>query len=200
MHSIYNNEEYLVKDEVFISKDKQKSFVLQLNLYAILTVIILIMTTGIFFNEGTIKIDSSSSYLLDTILFFGSFILYIVVHELLHGLAFILFGKVSIKDIKFGVILKSGMAYCISTVPVKVNAARISLMMPVYVVCIPLYVYAFITHSFLLAILAILFFSGSVADIYYLWKLRKTNKNYYMYEKPPTKNGYEIGYILYEKV
>lgn len=111
-----------------------------------------------------------------------------------------LFGKVPKKDIAFGVVLKSGVAYCISKIPVTVKASRLSLMMPVYIICIPLYIIAIIFNNVGLALYTVVLFSGSVGDIYYMWKLRKTDKNLYMFEKMPSKTGYEIGYLLFKKI
>ncbi len=128
------------------------------------------------------------------------FTLYVVVHEWIHGVAFRLFNKNTKEQVKFGVSFKSALAYCISTIPVQVPAARLSLMMPVYVVCLPLFTIAFITNSVWLALLASYYISGSVGDFYYMWKLRKSTKNQYMYELMPTRSGYEIGYLLFEKI
>jgi len=129
-----------------------------------------------------------------------SFIAFIIVHELLHGISFVLFGKVGFKNIQYGIVLKSGVAYCISLVPVRVWASRLSLMMPVYAVCLPMYIYSLLAQDFLFTIVALLFFTGSVGDIYYMWKLRKTNKDLYMFEEAPTSKGYKIGYLLFKKV
>ena len=71
--------------------------------------------------------------------------------------------------------------------------------MPIYVVCIPLFVYGVVASNVAIAILAVLYASGSVGDFYYMWKLRNTDKNLYMHEVMPTATGYEIGYLLFEK-
>ncbi len=128
------------------------------------------------------------------------FILYIVVHELLHGAAFMLFNRNTKQELKFGFEKKSGMAYCISTTPVKVPAARLSLMMPIYVVCIPMFVLGIVFNDIVLQVISIFFVSGSSGDVYYMWKLRKASKDHYMFEEMPTATGYEIGYKLYKKI
>jgi len=138
--------------------------------------------------------------LIGPIVFLFSFFIFIVIHELLHGLAFMLFNKNKKNELKFGLVLKSGLAYCISTVPVRVGPSRLSLMMPVYVVCIPLYLFAMISGDIWLIVMAVFFLSGSTGDFYYMWKLRSTNKDLYIYEVMPTKTGYEIGYLLYKKI
>ena len=147
------------------------------------------------FYPGTHEID----IILLFILIFG-FFPYIVIHELLHGLAFVIFNKTSWKDLKFGIVIKSGMAYCISTVPVKVNPARLSLMMPIYLFCIPMMIFGIILNEVHIVLFSFLYFTGSTGDLYYMWKLRKTSKEFYMFEEMPTKSGYEVGYLLYKKI
>jgi len=169
---------------------------LKLNWWAILFIVVAIVATiGLFWNRIDVTFD-----LIGVSLYLISFLLYVIVHELLHGIAFVLFSGRSWKTMKFGLILKNGLAYCISVAPVTVKRARLSLMMPLYVVCIPIYLYSILTGSFALAILAVLFASGSAGDIYYLWILRKTNSDLYMMEELPTKQGYAVGYYLYERI
>ena len=195
---------YEVVEDNIIPEKKKKSFILLLNLEVILFIIVLgVLSLFIFGTEFSVDIDNTTDiYIayagLAGVLF--SFLLYVVIHELLHGWAFKLFNKNSKQQLKFGIIFKSGMAYCISTIPVKVDAARLSLMMPIYVICLPMYIIAIITQTSWLGYVAVLFASGSVGDFYYMWKLRKTSKDLYMYEEMPTKSGYEVGYVLYKKI
>ena len=194
----FSNGEYKLVEDVIVKEKDKKSLIIKLNVYALIIVGIGVVLTLVLFS--IIGITKFTFNPLGTGLFLVSFLVFIVVHELLHGLSFILFNRSKLSDVKFGIVLKSGMAYCISTVPVKVDAARLSLMMPVYVVCIPLYIVGVVIGNMYLCLLAILFFSGSAGDLYYMWKLRNTNKNHYMFEKMPTKSGYEVGYLLYEKL
>lgn len=176
-------------------KSEEKKVLVKLNIYAVLMVFVLMAITFVVIPPDSVEFTSTGVFI-----FFVSFILYIVVHELLHGLAFVLFGKVKIKELKFGIVLKSGMAYCVSTVPVQIKSAKISLMMPVYVVCIPLYVYSIVVSNILIAFVALMYFSGSIADLYYMLKVRKYDKNLYLFEELSSKNGYDIGFKVYEKI
>lgn len=196
---MFSNGIYEEVSSTFIPENKKNRFIVKLNIYAILIVVILFIPTLKLFGSFEMDINGLGSTIVFFVFIF-SFLVYVVVHELLHGISFVLFGKVKIKELKFGVIWKSGMAYCISTVPVKIGAARISLMMPVYAVCIPLYILGILMDSFGISLLAILFLSGSIADFYYMWASRKASKDYYMFEEMPTVKGYEIGYRLYKKV
>ena len=188
----------VVENNIIKNKDKNR-FIIKLNLYALLFSAIGIVLTFLVIPKG-ITISIGGLDLIFMALYFLSFLVFIVVHEWLHGISFRIWNKNTKEQIKFGIVLKSGMAYCISTIPVKVGPSRISLMMPVYAVCIPMYILALVFQDVALGILAILFLSGSVGDFYYMWKLRKTNKDLYMYEEMPSNTGYEVGYILYKKI
>lgn len=188
----------LVEDVIVPEQDK-KSFLVKLNVYTLVFMFIFLgLSLGAYFIFHNVVIIGFG--LMGPLLILPSFILFIVVHELLHGAAFVLFNKNKWKELKFGLVLKSGMAYCISTVPVKVGPSRLSLMMPVYVVCLPMYIYAMVAGDIWLIIISVLFLSGSTGDFYYMWRLRRTSKDLYMHEVMPTKSGYEIGYLLYKKI
>ena len=167
-----------------------------MNVIALIVFVILLTVTLLIGIRGPL---TGIIEITGVLLFFASFIVFIIVHEFLHGVAFFLFGKVKFRNLKFGGIIKSGAAYCVSMVPVKVSASRLSLMMPIYVVCLPLYVYSLFAQNLIISILALLYFTGSVGDLYYMWKLRKTDKNLYMFEEAPTTKGYKIGYLLFKK-
>ncbi len=93
-----------------------------------------------------------------------------------------------------------GMAYCISTVPNTVRTSRISLMMPIYVIIIPMAIISVLTGNKYLAILTAAFFSGSAGDLWYMWTLRKYSKDLYILEEEPVDKEYEIGYYVLEKL
>ena len=188
----------LIGNEIVPEKQKN-NFLIKLNIY---TLLFLFLFLGLSVGAYLLiyEVHYTGFGLLGLIFLFLSFVIYIVVHELLHGFAFIIFNKNKFKELKFGIELKSGMAYCISTIPVKVGPGRLSLMMPVYVVCLPLYIFAMMTGDIWLIIVSVIFLSGSTGDFYYMWKLKSTDKHYYMYEEMPTKSGYEIGYLLYKKI
>lgn len=195
----FSNGVYKEISNTIIPSNKKNGFILKLNVYAILLIAVLVVPTVMIFGSYSVEIAGIQSlYLL--FVYMLSFIVFVIIHELLHGISFVIFGKVKFKELRFGIIWKSGMAYCISTVPVKMSASRISLMMPVYAVCIPMYIVGISMNNFGIAILSIFFLSGSVADFYYMWISRKADRSSYMFEEMPTTSGYEIGYRLYKKV
>jgi hypothetical protein len=194
----FNEVNYELLENNIVPRKKKTKFLIYMNLSAWLVITFGLIVNLLIFKSGSFEISFKSLLVLS--LYLIGFLVFAVVHELLHGGAFMLFGKVPKKDVAFGVVLKSGVAYCISKIPVTVRASRLSLMMPVYIICIPLYIIAIIYNNFGLAFYTVILFSGSVGDIYYMWKLRKTDKNLYMFENMPTKTGYEIGYLLFKKL
>ena len=195
----FDNVEYvLIEDNVVSKKDKKRTLML-INVFAMVIVVVLTASTFVLLYNGQTVYTFGILDLIVFTLLLMSFLPYIVIHEWLHGVAFRIFNKNDKSQINFGIVWKNLMAYCISTVPVEVRAARLSLMMPVYVVCIPLYILGVALDNVWIAFIAIFYLSGSAGDFYYLWKLRKTDKTLYMHEKNPTSDGYEIGYLLFDK-
>jgi len=193
----FEQVEYELLENNIVADRKIQKFMIWLNVAAILMFVILTLATFMLGFRAPLEGDFNLFTILIVLL---AFLVFIVVHELLHGISFAIFGKVKGKNIKFGIVLKSGLAYCISQVPVKVSASRLSLMMPVYAVCLPMYIYGLVSQNVIIAIVSLLFFTGSIGDLYYMWKLRKTDKNLYMYEMPPSVKGYDIGYLLLKKI
>jgi len=192
----FSNGEYLLQEDHILKTKEKNPFLIKLNIWAIVFIIVGIALTYVFF-WGNVLVTINP---FGAILYMLALFIFIIIHELLHGISFVLFSKNKWSTMKFGVSVKSGVAYCISLVPIKIPRARLSLMMPIYVVCLPVYVYALVTGNFALATLGVLLASGSVGDFYYMWKLRAISKSLYMYEELPTKTGYEIGFYVFEKV
>lgn len=191
----FQDQQYkLIATDMVANKDK-RSFLLKMSGAAIGFTIVASVLTIFFFPNGV----TVTFRILPTIILLIAYILYIPIHELLHGITFVLGTKHSWKELKFGLVLSNGLAYCIPLVPETIRRVRWSLMMPLYVVCIPLYIYAVMTEQFGLAVYAVFLAAGSVGDIVYLWKLRRFKANQYMMEELPTRHGYEIGFHIYEK-
>lgn len=191
----FANETYTLLESHILPDDERMPFLYKMNGVAILFIVIAIaVSLPLFWG----RIIQDYNWWLIALLFI-SFLPYVVIHEFLHAISFVLFSKQPWSTIEYGLILKNGVAYCLSSVPVTVRRARLSLMMPVYVVCIPVFVFGFYYDYYPLILFGIFLISGSVGDFYYLWKLKSYKGSLYMYEKPPTKQGYEIGFLLFEK-
>jgi len=195
----YGGKQYeIVEDLVVKQKDKRK-FLILVNIISIV-VMLIVAAAGIaaillLHEKGAAQFNFVAFLLLML-----SFIAYIFVHEFLHGLAFRIAGKVPWKHISYGVVVKSGMAYCISEVPVPLSASRISLLAPFVLVCVPVIAFSIIFGNIALLIAGAFYTSGSAGDFWYLWILRKKPKDLYMIEEKPTGGEYNLGCRLVRPV
>jgi hypothetical protein len=119
----------------------------------------------------------------------------LIIHELIHALGAIVFGKLSFKDIKFGVNLKQGMLYCHMEKPMKVNAYRIAILLPIiFTGIIPLIISAFWGNIFLVVVFSLMV-SGGAADIIMFFSLAGISNNTLVSDHPKAP----AYYLLYEE-
>ena len=127
-------------------------------------------------------------YLLNVILFLVLVIASIVVHELLHGLTWMAFGKKSFSTIKFGVQWKTLTPYAHLKVPIKVNAYRIGGFMPGFVLGILPFSLSLILGDSNLLWFAIIQTAAASGDWLILWLLRNV-KGGMLVEDHPFRAG-----------
>ena len=123
----------------------------------------------------------------------GGYAAYLIVHELLRGLLLLFSRNIRLRDLSFGFRLKSGTAFCISKFPVGVPHLRFVLLVPFFLVSLPLLVYSLIIGDIIFLIGAALSFTISAADLWYLAKLRGKTKDFFVLELPPATGGQEPG-------
>ncbi|MFP7253947.1 DUF3267 domain-containing protein [Terribacillus goriensis] len=115
----------------------------------------------------------------------------IVLHELLHGIGFIVFGKVKSHQVKYGFSWRDGAAYAHCMEPIKVSAYRMSLLLPVVVTgLLPLFISYIIGNGVLLTVSVILT-AGGIGDWLIFRSLRKYEASQFVKDHP-TKVGYFI--------
>lgn len=136
---------------------KYYRFKMQVGLLNILSILMIIPTFLIFY------------------LFFGKyempmsftiyFIIWMFLHELLHGLAFMLFKEVDNKKISYGIKLESGIFYCMCKQPVRRKVILTSLICPLFFIGIITFVIAVIFNLKTLALLSMFNVCGCIGDI-----------------------------------
>lgn len=115
----------------------------------------------------------------------------IFLHELLHGIGFIVFGKVNANQVKYGFSWKDGAAYARCMKPIKVSAYRIALLLPVIVTgLLPLFISYIIGNGVLLTVSVILT-AGGIGDWLIFRSLREDDASQFVKDHP-TKVGYFI--------
>jgi hypothetical protein len=138
---------------------KEKEYIYKFNLVAanIFSIFILILLCVITFllNRG---ININIKFILTTLL------LYFALHEVLHGIGYIL-GGAKPKNIYFGVALEKGILYCLCREEVKKKCILASLQMPFMVIGVITYIISILINNELLLILSIANLVGASMDI-----------------------------------
>jgi len=117
------------------------------------------------------------------------FIFGIIVHELLHGVTWLLFLKGHFKSIKFG--LNGLTPYCHCKAPLKAKHYKLGGAMPLVVMGILPLLAGFIFGNGYFLLLGIFFTITAGGDIISLLMLRKINKNQWVFDHPD-KLGFYI--------
>jgi hypothetical protein len=126
---------------------------------------------------------------------FGNFIVFIVVfflgvvvHELIHGLSWMLFGRKPFGVIKFGFQLKTFTPYAHCTVPLPVNPYRLGTAMPGILLGLLPALIGILTGNGVLLGFGLLFTAAAGGDMLILWLIRHVDGDK-LVEDHPTNAG-----------
>ena len=121
-------------------------------------------------------------------------VLSIILHELIHGIFFMIFSKNKIKSIKFGIMPADKLftPYCHCKEQLKIWHYKISVMMPLIILGIVPAIVSIITGNLSIFIFGIVLTSAGCGDLLIFLKLMKEKKNNYVYDHPS-----EAGYYVY---
>lgn len=135
--------------------------------------------------------------LFDFIIAYLLFFVFIVIHELIHGITWSFFAKNGWKSIRFGFICKYLTPYCHCSEPMKKRAVIIGGLMPTVVLGIMPAIIAIISGSLWLMLTAVLMIFGGGGDILMSYKLLcyKSDSDDILFMDHP----YEIGTAVFEK-
>jgi len=164
---------------------------LSLTLFIIAFVLAVIISVKINENNGMI-FDLSFKGL---VIFIVGYIILMFLHEGIHAIGFIVFGKAKKEDVSFGVIIKQGMIYCTTKKPLLASAYKISVILPLIITgLIPLIV-VIISGHFNYIFLFSLLVSGAAGDITMFNRIKRLNKNQLILDHPKAP----AYYLMYEK-
>lgn len=116
----------------------------------------------------------------------GLLVLFIlsILHELLHAIGFLIFGKVNWSNIAFGVKWKSLTAYGYCKIPVKALVYLIALILPTIILgVIPLTISLLIKAKYLYVI-GTLMMVGGFGDMIVVWMIRAVPKERMLIDHP----------------
>jgi hypothetical protein len=108
------------------------------------------------------------------------------VHELIHGISWVWFGKISIRDVRFG--LKTLTPYTHCKVPIRAKAYRMGAFMPGLILGILPYVIGLMVGDGWIADFGLLYILAAGGDLLVLWILRGVN-SYAWVEDHPSRAG-----------
>lgn len=161
------------------------------NLLAIGMVVVVGAVLGIAFYSihGRIVLDSWNEELLWFILLM---VLGIVIHELIHGITWLLLTHKSFRHLSFGFL--PGGVYCHIDVPMIKRHYVIGALMPLLLLGIVPTIIAFCIGSLLWLLLGIVFIVSAAGDIMIVWAIRKEPADALVYDHPS-----EAGCYIYHK-
>ncbi len=176
--------------ESFHKRDLSLSMA-QANLYTLIAILPPIMLLGLLFYllwgaaafwQGWFALFGNIGIMLLVIL--GG----IVVHELIHGITWMLCGNKPRSTIKFGFQLKTLTPYAHCTEPLEVHAYRLGGLMPGLLLGIGPLLAGMVTGSGVLTIFGLFFTLAAGGDFLILWTLRSVQAGA-LVEDHPTRAG-----------
>ena len=126
-----------------------------------------------------------------------AFLVFTVVHELLHGIVWGLFAENRFRDIEFGYIKEYFTPYCTCKAPLKMGPYLVGALTPLVILGIIPCVISIFTGSFLLLIFGLCMIGGAGGDILISLRLLKQRSKAaeVLYLDHPTK----AGSVMFEK-
>lgn len=122
--------------------------------------------------------------LLHTLFFIILYIVLIILHEVCHLLGFLLFGKVPLRSLKYGVNLKMGVAYATTTELLPNKAMKKALLLPFWLTgTIPTIVGILLDRPIWFFLGAWLI-AGAIGDFMMYFSLRNYPNNYLVKDDP----------------
>ncbi len=166
--------------------EKKKYYLFEMNLkWLNIFSIILLLTFFIITIVLGKKIDFNGNAWIVTLLLF---IPYLILHEILHGVSYVLHG-VSFKNITFGAHLEKGILCCLCKQNVSRKNILISLLYPFFWIGIVTYMIGIIMNNSVLILLSILNISGCSGDIMMFLAFLKLKEFEYSEYDNPTSFG-----------
>lgn len=117
----------------------------------------------------------------------------IVIHELIHGITWIVVIRKSFSHLTFGTM--AGAVYCHIDVPMRKSHYIVGGLMPLLLLGIIPTIVAIAVGSVLWLVLGVLFIVSAIGDILIVWKIRHEPKDALIYDHPT-----EGGCVVYRRV
>lgn len=148
-----------------MNKEKNKkyyTYTLNMTILNILAIILFIIVSLI-----VILVEHGNQYTINqpTITLFILMVIWLIIHEILHGIAFGLFKEVAKKNITFGMYLEKGVFYCMCKQNITKKVILTSLLFPFTIIGLITLIIGMIINNYELVFLSIVNITGSIGDI-----------------------------------
>ncbi|MGM9950803.1 MAG: DUF3267 domain-containing protein [Lysinibacillus sp.] len=116
---------------------------------------------------------SFGSIILSVILFGCYYVLLIVLHEAFHLLGFVVFGRVPIRSLSYGIDLERGIAYATTTERMPNAAMKKALLLPFWTTGVMPTLIGFCLNDYTIILVGAFLIAGAVGDFAMYKELRK---------------------------
>lgn len=146
---------------------------------------IFIFMAGVYFPiHGFVKLYEFGNTGFVFFVFLPIVILGATLHELIHGICFVIFSDNKLSDLKFGAKWSTLTLYAHCQKPVTARAYKISTAMPGIILGIIPALISFVTGSFSLFMFAAIFTTAAAGDFIILLILKNVDKNIFVEDHP----------------
>lgn len=128
----------------------------------ILAIILFIIVGSLVF---MIECHDNYSVTISPINFFILMIIWLIIHEILHGIGFSIFKEVKLSNITFGMYLEKGVFYCMCKQNISKKVILTSLLFPITIIGFITLIIGMIINNYELVFLSILNIVSSIGDI-----------------------------------
>lgn len=116
--------------------------------------------------------------------FIAGYIVLIILHELFHLIGFVLFGKVPLSSLNYGLDLSKGYAYATSSAPVQNKQMRKVLLLPFWTTAVIPTIIGFWIQDQVLVLLGAMLAAGAAGDFFMYRELRKEKDEAWILDDP----------------
>ena len=147
-----------------MSKDNLKYYTYQLDM-KVLNILAILLFLVIVVVMYLVKYNFQEIVEYNMFILFILLFLWLMFHEVLHGIGFALFKEVKLSNIVFGMALEKGVFYCMCKQKISKKVIFTSLLFPVTIIGIFTLILGIIINNSLLVYLSIFNIVGSIGDI-----------------------------------
>ena len=150
------------------------TYTLDITILNILSLILFIIISSLIFiieyHDNYIITNSSSTIII-------LMLIWLVIHEILHGIGFAIFKSVTKKNITYGIALEKGILYCMCKQPISKKVIMTSLLFPFTIIGVFTLIIGIMINNYCLVLLSIINIVSSIGDLVMTFYFLKCPKN-----------------------